>query len=263
MPSLDFLSVWHRTVARHAQSVLDGVDELRLSPQELGHADACKLGQWIAVRRSDLSGLPVFEELAVEHRTFHAVAAQLVADHLAGTSAPPDSPARERLRLASEAVTQKIDLLIAHMGQGALPALDPLGRFWDESLCVGIDLIDTQHAAIAELGARMARHPETSLGSEDGVAFLFDLHRLVAFHFETEEQLMQRLGLSASAQSAHIQEHTALLETIVSFSYEQSAGQAPRRVGEIMEDLRHILIGHVLDFDFGFKDAVGSMGSMG
>lgn len=253
MSNLDFLSVWHRTVALHLQSVLDGVEELRLEPVEIGDPGRCELGQWLAAQGASLARMPAYDELLVRHRHYHQVARRLVGAPRTGLARGLNLGALAELQAASEAVTLAIDRLIEQLQFGAEAFRARPTDFWDDSLRIGIDLIDEQHKAIAELGARVARAPEMSLSSESGVDFLGSFYKLIAFHFETEEQLMARICAPGDWQRAHIREHSALLETIVSYSYEQTLGTGPARIAEIVQDLQRIIVDHVIDFDFGFK----------
>lgn len=124
---------------------------------------------------------------------------------------------------------------------------------WDDKLRTGIDIIDAQHEAIALLAAKVIKDPETFLASDTGVTFLTDFYQLVAFHFDTEEQLMAQADASSDWIEAHTKEHSWLLETIVSYSYDQTIGHDPKRVADIMQDLHEIIVGHVLKYDLGFK----------
>ena len=121
--------------------------------------------------------------------------------------------------------------------------------FWDASLETGIQIIDEQHRAIAELGDRLARDPRTALGSETGTSFLQTFYRLLAQHFDTEEALMRSLDMPEPLRHAHFQEHSRLLERVIALSISQIGENGPKRVSDITRDLLHIIVEHVAHDD--------------
>jgi len=121
--------------------------------------------------------------------------------------------------------------------------------FWDASLETGIQIIDEQHRAIAELGDRLVRDPRTALGSETGTSFLQTFYRLLAQHFETEEGLMRSLDMPEPLRHAHFQGHSRLLERVIALSINQIGENGPKRVSYITRDLLHIMVEHVAHDD--------------
>lgn len=248
MSRLDILFVWHRTVALYVQSALDGRESLRLHQIEVGDPARCEIGHWIATQGPEVTGLPAWARLVDNHRAYHRIAGRLLRERRAGAH-QLDPASRDALQHASAALAEAIGALSAQIEPGAV-ATHP---FWDDHLRIGIRLIDDQHRAIAELATRIARTPDTALDSETGTDFLGDFYRLVAFHFDTEEQLMATADVSPEWCRAHIEEHSALLDRIISYSYEQTHGRGPRHVADIMLDLQRIIVGHVIAYDFGFR----------
>jgi hemerythrin-like metal-binding protein len=259
MPELDFLFAWHRVFADYVRRALDRTQPLRLERNDLGEAARCEIGRWLVAQQPHLGAMPAFQSLTHVHRIYHQLAEQLLASQHERQTRGPDEQQLAALGQASDAVTAAIAALMEELVvQGMRPASLPAVPFWDDSLRIGIDLIDDQHAAIAELAARVAQYPATALSSEAGTAFLTGFFRLVAFHFETEEQLMATHPVSASWREEHIRAHSAMLDTIVAYSYDQTLGRSPKRIADIMRDLSEIVVDHVRNCDFGFKGLVSS-----
>ncbi|QAZ66339.1 bacteriohemerythrin [Solidesulfovibrio carbinolicus] len=62
---------------------------------------------------------------------------------------------------------------------------------WDNDLCIGHELIDTQHKRLFELTAKLYG---IAVGSEDKAnvkLLLLDLYKYTLFHFDEEEVLMR------------------------------------------------------------------------
>lgn len=255
MSRLDFLLLWHRTFASYVQRALEGEVELRIDPDEIADPTRCDVGQWIARQKGRITESPAFAHLVRCHRTYHQLTGRLVQVRLSARRTRLDAASRQQFLQSSEAVTDAIAALIERRDCSQPPRVPPSEplTFWDDRLRIGIDLIDEQHASIAELATRVAQTPATALSSETGIDFLADLHRLLAFHFETEEQLMAVSSFPPDLRAAHVQEHTKLLTTVVNYSYDQTRGKGPVTVADILPDLRGILVTHVTDFDFGLK----------
>ncbi|TXH17563.1 MAG: hypothetical protein E6R00_04415 [Gammaproteobacteria bacterium] len=99
----------------------------------------------------------------------------------------------------------------------------------------------------------MLREPTLPLSSDAGSCFLHDFYRLVALHFETEEIAMRRMQLAPDALKAHFDEHSRLLEQIVSYSVDFSRSRQIRTVGDITQDLFGVIIDHVVNFDLALR----------
>lgn len=257
MAELDLLFVWHRIFADYVRRALDMGQPLRLQQEDVGDPARCEIGRWLLAQQPNLGAMPAFQELTQVHRAYHRVVDRLLALQQPGQPRGLDEQQRAELEQASAAVTTAIAALIEEsVVQGGPPMPSSAAPFWDDSLRIGIDLIDEQHAAIAELAVRVAQYPETALSSDAGTTFLAGFFRVVAFHFDTEEQLMATYPVPASWREAHIRAHSAMLETIVAYSYDQTLGQRSKRIAEIMQDLSEIVVEHVRNCDFGFKGLV-------
>lgn len=252
MPQLAFLSAWHRNFSLHIDLAVQGQEGLSLSAADVGDDHLCQLGRWLDDNSAQLSGLSAYQHLTVLHAEYHAEAAALIATHLAGEVEPA---AVQRLHDVSAKVVSAINALDAELRpHPELHVNAPApASFWNDSLLVGHAVIDEQHKAIAQLGDRILRDPALPLSSDAGSCFLHDFYRLVALHFETEEIAMRRMQLDPEQLKAHFDEHSRLLDLIVSYSVDFSRSREMKTVGDITQDLFGVIIDHVVNFDLALR----------
>lgn len=252
MSQLAFLSAWHRNFALHIDLALQGQEGVGLSAAEVGNDRLCQLGRWLDDNSAQLSGMHAYQRLKVLHAKYHAEAGALIAAHLAGEAGPATV---ERLHDVSAKVVSAINTLDTEL----CPNMDlrlkppPETSFWDDSLLIGHAVIDEQHKAIAQLGDRILRDPTLLLTSDAGSSFLHDFYQLVAQHFETEEIVMRRMRLDSTQLSAHIDEHSRLLDLIVSYSVDFLRSREMKTVADITQDLFGVVIDHVVNFDLTLR----------
>lgn len=254
MYRLPFLKLWNQAVALRVIEAVADAGPLGLLPQDVASPAGCRVGQWIAAQGADTPLARGVGELDRCHRLFHLAAEEIVRARLAGTSGAALDAFRHGLDQAAQAVTSAIDAL-EQKAPWSAPAPSRLGTdpFWSDTLNIGIPIVDAQHRAIAALAYNIARHPDAALISEKGTDFLTDFHQVVAEHFDTEERLMKQSPLPEAAQRAHIEEHSALLERIVAYNFDETRRHGHRRVAEIMDDLSCFVVDHVVDWDSMLK----------
>ena len=252
MPQLAFLSAWHRNFALHIDLAVQGQEGLHLSAAEVGDDHLCQLGRWLHDNAAKLAGQPAYQCLLTLHAEYHAQAERVIRAHLAGHAGPE---AVASLHSVSAEVVAAINALDAELRPIADLRLDSPANasFWDDSLLIGHGVIDEQHKAIAQLGDRMLREPALPLSSDAGSCFLHDFFRLVALHFETEEIAMRRMHLPPDVLKAHFDEHSRLLDQIVSYSVDFSRSREIKTVGDITQDLFGVIIDHVVNFDLALR----------
>jgi len=252
MPQLAFLSAWHRNFALHIDLAVQGREGLHLSAAEIGDDHLCQLGRWLHDNAAKLAGQPAYQHLLSRHAEYHVQAEKVIRAHLAGHAG---SEAVDRLHTLSAEVVAAINALDAGLRPIADLRLDSPANasFWDDSLLIGHSVIDEQHKAIALLGDRMLREPALPLSSDAGSCFLHDFYRLVALHFDTEEIAMRRMQLAPEVLKAHFDEHSRLLDQIVSYSVDFSRNRQVRTVGDITQDLFGVIIDHVVNFDLALR----------
>ncbi|BAH74197.1 bacteriohemerythrin [Solidesulfovibrio magneticus] len=83
---------------------------------------------------------------------------------------------------------------------------------WDNDLCIGHDLIDTQHKRLFELTTKLY---DIALGSGDKAnlkLLLLDLYKYTLFHFDEEEVLMRKHNFPHYNDHKH--EHEKFVATL-------------------------------------------------
>ena len=93
---------------------------------------------------------------------------------------------------------------------------------WKDEYSVGIDMLDTQHQHMFELGNRI-----TSLKPDETKQLITELHRYALRHFSTEEAHMKEIGYPETKR--HRQQHEAIIENL------------NRMTAEFVPDERHTL----------------------
>ena len=66
--------VWKIRLRKH----IDGISEEVLDPEVVGCDDKCSLGQWIYGPGGKHGGLPLFQQVRVQHAHFHRCAAEII-----------------------------------------------------------------------------------------------------------------------------------------------------------------------------------------
>ena len=65
---------WKLRLQKH----IDGVSEEELDPEVVGCDDKCDLGQWIYSTLDKHNGMPLFQQVRVQHAHFHRCAADII-----------------------------------------------------------------------------------------------------------------------------------------------------------------------------------------
>lgn len=128
-------------------------------------------------------------------------------------------------------------------------------ELWDESLLTGIPVVDQQHRDIATVGAKMLKETGLPLTSERFGDYFAEFWRLVAEHFQTEEQVMHTLGLPRDLIEVHTQEHSALLERLIQTNIHSTTISEWKHVSDIAHELISIVVDHIIHFDLNLKSA--------
>ena len=255
MPQLAFLSAWHRNFALHVDLAVQGFEPLHLSAAEVADEYLCQLGRWLAENAVRLGGRHAFSALKALHATYHEQAGRVIRAHLADA---PVQLAVDRLHEISAQVIEAIHVLDAELRADSEPGIEApvAASFWDDALLIGHEVLDEQHKAIARFGDQVLRNPGLSLGSDAGTCFLHDFYKLVALHFETEELAMCRMSLPEDLRKRHFEEHSRLLDQIVSYSVDFTRSGRQLSAGDITQDIFGIIIDHVVKFDLSLRPEV-------
>jgi hemerythrin len=257
MLTLDYLKTWHRTFALHLELAVEGFESLSCSADDVGDETLCALGKWISAEKHKLADFPSFARLTSTHKEFHAAAKSIVVSHQSGDMNSVRGIDTEHLREASSAVHSAIELLEQDLLNTELlssaspyrPVSSTPTSLWDDSLKIGVPVIDAQHRELAHLADRVLQQSHISLSSESGVDFLTNMTRLLSLHFDTEELLMRRISFPEAEREAHFAMHTHILEQITSLSFDMTQGTKSANISDVALLLRAILIDHVVTFD--------------
>ncbi len=65
---------WKLRLRKH----IDGISDEVLDPKVVGCDDKCPLGQWIYSTLDEHEGLPLFNQVRVQHADFHRCAAEII-----------------------------------------------------------------------------------------------------------------------------------------------------------------------------------------
>jgi hemerythrin len=130
---------------------------------------------------------------------------------------------------------------------------------WDESLSIGIPLIDNQHKTWIEHIAALAKAIEGRVGLGQVVQTLDFLIDYTAFHFRTEEEQMASAGYPGLEE--HRQRHQALTATVKTLlrDYEED-GATHALVDDVAGFLRNWLVKHIREVDTQFAAFVKEKG---
>lgn len=122
---------------------------------------------------------------------------------------------------------------------------------WNDALVTGIDIIDEQHQILINL----FNEANTKLTANNNADFLEqitrDLLSYALYHFETEEELMQKYGYSEEKTGdieRHIRQHRSFSAKAVAVHNDIKAGILISRE-DLLAFLNSWLINHILNTD--------------
>ncbi len=260
MFSLEFARVWHNVFASQLIYLIDGIEQgLCIDPQIAGDHARCRLGGWMASVPEDIRRLPEFADLIDKHAHFHGLAGELVALHGAGEHERARALCDGEFAAASQAVAGALDVLSERLSglglnlspfQCAAPAERP--SVWNDSLLIGIPVIDRQHKEIAGIVDQMLTNRKLEINEEKAVDLLTELSAILGKHFDTEEHMMRRLPIPQEVFEAHCREHTRVLGDLVDLNLAVAAGQH-QPIEQYAERLERWFIEEVVlhDLDIG------------
>lgn len=262
MKNLNFLKIWHRTFALHIEYTIQGFEETTLSPSVVGDAKACQFGKWTICASQKLRAIPKFEALLEVHDQFHRLAGQLIQMHINGKHLAARALIGDLIS-SSESVAAIVDEL-EHELYSTCTDFDPNAeRFqpqiaassWDDSLLIGIPVLDEQHKNIAKLADEFLVTPTERLSSERGRELLENIEKLVSLHFDTEELYMARAQMPEEEINAHRADHDELISDLVSMTYDLALSNLDMSFGDVYALLQKTVIEHVITFDMNLSKA--------
>ena len=113
----------------------------------------------------------------------------------------------------------------------SLPPLNNSGKnliTWDESLRVGIDVIDEHHLYLFHLINDLNNVLESKRGAREVVRVVRSLEAYAKVHFLAEEKMMQRYGYTKIEE--HLRQHRAFEQSITAFYEEMHTNPLVARV---------------------------------
>jgi hemerythrin len=119
---------------------------------------------------------------------------------------------------------------------------------WQESMRLGISLLDRQRQDIAGLIEEIDRRPEDHITSEYFLGKFSMLQVVISEYFVREEELIRELAMPPRLRTAHEAKHSAILE-IFNNVYFDSLNGKPRNAHEIYQVIRLELARHFADDD--------------
>jgi hemerythrin len=120
---------------------------------------------------------------------------------------------------------------------------------WNDDLMTGIEKIDEQHQILVNL----FNEANTRLTNNNSAEFLEqitrDLLSYALYHFETEEELMQKYHFAENTDDdTHIKQHRSFSARVVAVRNDIKAGVLISRE-ELLSFLNNWLINHILNTD--------------
>ena len=253
MIDFDIAKAWHKIFALHIEFVISGVEKTTLDPQIVRDDAACNLGKWIFGSGARYARMPEYADLVEAHIRFHYSAGAILQEHIAGNAGSQSSS----FRAASDAVLAAIDALASstitapqsgRRGNATRKNVDGNQPAWQESMRIGMQLIDEQHEELLNWIEKLNDEPTAAIGSKTFVDSLSAVKRLETLHFETEEIFMQRTGLPLEQMAEHVHAHRGLLGQLVQI--ELDAGNGIRQtVAEAHGAIKSKVLGHIAQYD--------------
>lgn len=128
---------------------------------------------------------------------------------------------------------------------------------WSNMLSVGVKNMDHQHQVLIGIINRLAATLNQGKAESDHNVLLGELMRYTLVNFESEAELMKRIGYEESV--THLQEHQGFVTKVLSFQ-ERIAHHDKPDVQEFLIFLRNWWVGHILNNDHDFAIALNHDG---
>ena len=262
MVDFDIARAWHKLFALHIEFVIDGTEKTRLDPQTIGDDAACNLGKWIFGSGARYARMPEYADLVEAHIRFHHAASMIIEEHLAGKPGSQSSP----FRAASDAVLASIDALASSTAteRQAIGEISAARRgnggdetAWQESMRIGMKLIDEQHGELLNWIEMLDDEPGAVITSRSFVESMSAVKRLETLHFETEEIFMQRAGVPLDRLAAHVNAHGKLISRLVRFELDATKG-IRKSAASAHRAIKDEVLGHIVKYDMPLREFVAN-----
>ena len=119
---------------------------------------------------------------------------------------------------------------------------------WSDGFNIGLAEIDDQHSRLVEMLNRLARNHTSKTPDEDLLRIFDELVAYTAYHFGSEERVMDEARVDPGHAQLHRGAHQEFVERVLDARHRATA--APREVtGDTLVFLTNWLIHHILDMD--------------
>ena len=260
MIDFDIAKAWHKIFALHVEFVVEGIEKTSLDPHTVADDTVCDLGNWIFGSGRRYANSPAYNDLVETHIRFHYAASSMLVQHLAVNAATQLA----LFQATSAAVLASIDALASSAGALAAPvrADVPAEPVWQDSMRIGMKLIDEQHKELLGWIEKLNDQPGASVTSKSFVRAISAVKRLEQLHFETEETFMKRAGVPLDQMAGHIREHSRLLDLLVEIVTDGDDG-IRKTAAEAHRAIKDQVIGHIVRYDLPLRLLVADSGSAG
>ncbi len=124
--------------------------------------------------------------------------------------------------------------------------ISDLAFAWDDSMSLGIEVIDNQHKHFVELLADLYKCLQTSASKEEVQPIIDELVKYTIYHFQTEEDLFDRSGYLGGEE--HKKVHAELKANVAKF-VEAYANGGTVELMNLIDFLEDWLIQHLTVYD--------------
>lgn len=128
---------------------------------------------------------------------------------------------------------------------------------WKDEYAFGIAEIDRQHRTLVDLVRDLHEAMAAGKGTDTLRAILDELIRYTQSHFRYEEQMLARAGWKDL--EVHKAEHQKLTRTVEEFRRDLASGRVAMTL-RVMDFLKSWLVGHILEKDRAYVNAVKAAG---
>lgn len=261
MYQLELARTWHKIFAFHLDLYVSGIEELSYDAATIRDAAACDLGKWLGSAEAEIRSLPHFCQLQESHERFHLMASQLVSEHQAGNLDAANALLTGDFKQASERVMGDLSAIIDEYNRRTEALFAPVtapakkgtpASAFDDSMLLGVPVLDGQHKALADLLARLQQYPDLPLRSEEVGEILPQFLRLMLQHFETEELYMKSSDMPREEFEAHQSAHSEILSRVANLQFD-AMKQPDLKVSHLFDNFNTWVIEHLLSQDLAIR----------
>lgn len=132
---------------------------------------------------------------------------------------------------------------------------------WKDEYSIGIEVIDKQHRRLLEIGSRIMDLADAKDGFDhydEIVEVLQELKEYTVYHFDYEEELMQKFGYEH--YNTHKFEHYFVIKKIQKFEREDLEEKQRETILKLVEFISDWIANHILQEDMKYKSFFISKG---